>query len=263
MWSFCYFGEGSSEKWPQRRVIGACGVTGCESHCWCCGDALTQALTVTDQEVRDSGKLGFCFVTVEGWPAGWVSPLFDFWAATNSWALTGHSGICFIRGERGGSRQATHLCDSSEPHATLNTLTSYSNYPTSALFVLSLTQIRLLRENDTGIKGTEQKVNVCWLPRTEEVKKGHILQVQLSGAVTCKTNRCSKTFLKRLSLDTGIVDLFSLKDLHFFHLLNPPDACHCTSYPSLDAEPWDRGKDQDCGGQLQQLCDITEWNAAS
>lgn len=153
---------------------------------------------------------GFCFVTVESWPAGWVSPLFDFWAATNSWALTGHSGICFIRGERGGSRRATHLCDSSEPHATLTTLTSYSNYPTSALFVLSLTQIRLLRKNDTGIKGTEQKVNVCWLPRTEEVKKGHILQVQLSGAVTCKTNRCPKTFLKRLSLDTGIVDLFSL-----------------------------------------------------
>lgn len=82
-------------------------------------------------------------------------------------------------------------------------------------------------------------------PGPKRSRRDIFYKFPLSGAVTCKTNRCPKTFLKRLSLDTGIVDLFSLKDLHFFHLLNPPDACHCTSYPSLDAEPRDRGKDQD------------------
>lgn len=66
------------------------------------------------------------FATVESWvfvvvstSRVGVSAFWDFWAATNSWALTGHSHIRFIWGERGGSRRATHLCDSSDPPATL------------------------------------------------------------------------------------------------------------------------------------------------
>lgn len=69
-----------------------------------------------------TGKLA----TVESWvfvvvSTSWVgvSAVWDFWAATNSWALTGHSRIRFIWGERGSSRQPTHLCDSSDPPATL------------------------------------------------------------------------------------------------------------------------------------------------
>lgn len=66
------------------------------------------------------------FATVESWFFVVVSPsragvssVWDFWAATNSWAVTGHSRIRFIRGERDGSRRATHLCDSSHPPVTL------------------------------------------------------------------------------------------------------------------------------------------------
>lgn len=90
-----------------------------------------------------------------------VSAFWDFWAATNSWALTGHSQIRFIWGERGGSRRATHLCDSSDPPATLAEdfflrWHLAQTIPLLLFFVLSLTQFCFLGNNThMGIKGTE------------------------------------------------------------------------------------------------------------
>lgn len=98
---------------------------------------------------------------------------------------------------------------------------------------------------------------------TKEVKKGHILQARAQWSGDLQNKQVSKDIFE-LSISGGsrIVDLLSLKDL-FFYLFDPPDPCHHTSYPSLDArgppEPRDMGNDQDCcGGQLQELRDICE-----
>lgn len=108
------------------------------------------------------------FATVESWVfvavstrRADVSAVWDFWAATNSWALTGHSRIGFIYGrERRLQTGHTPLRLQWPSHNVsrrfLFSMTSYSNYPTSAFFVLSLTEM-CFWGNTTRmrIKGTE------------------------------------------------------------------------------------------------------------
>lgn len=138
-----HFAALGSERWPQRRVIGACGVTGCDSHCWCCGDTLEQALTVTDREARNCGKLGFCCCVHQlGGCLRCLRVLSSneflgsdrsqpdlFHMGRKRQLQTAHTPLWLQRPSRNVSR-GFHF-----------TVTSYSDYPTSAFFVLSLTQI--------------------------------------------------------------------------------------------------------------------------
>lgn len=227
MWSFCYFEKGQvrndhKEESSMRAVRQDVNHT---------ADAVDTGSYSHRPGSLQLWKVGFLF-SDSGEFTDWlgVSAVWDFWAAMNSWALTGHSGICFIWGERDGSRQATHLCREVPFYTEILLKLSHI---CSLCFVFD-TNLPL-RKNDTGIKGPEQKVNVCWLPRTKEVKKGHILQVPAQWSSDPQNKQVSKDIFEASISGHQNCWPFLLERPPFFpHLLNPPDTCHRTSNPSLD-----------------------------